>query len=166
MGRALGGALLAVATLFGTTALGQESGKKQAAKNITVSKVFRASTIKGMAVYNLEGDRVGTIDELVIDVEKGQVVYAALSVGGFLGAGDKLFAIPWREFTLEMDQKDKFFRLDIDKDKLKAAEGFDKNAWPDVADPKWAEKIESQFKERRTTSTKTTTTTKTRKDRD
>jgi sporulation protein YlmC with PRC-barrel domain len=161
MRRTLCASLAAVAVCFATAALAQEEGKKKAAPNITVEKVFRASTIKGMKVYNLEGERVGTVDELVIDIEKGHVVYAALSVGGFLGAGDKLFAIPWREMMLEVDEKDKFFRIDIDKEKLKAAEGFDKNAWPNVADPKWAERIESQFKERRTTTTtkKTTKTT-------
>jgi sporulation protein YlmC with PRC-barrel domain len=163
--RALSGAVMAAALCLGSEAIGQDAGTKKAAPNITVEKVFRASTIKGMKVYNLEGERVGTIDELVIDVEKGQVAYAALSVGGFLGAGDKLFAIPWRELMLEMDEKDKFFRLDIDKEKLKAAEGFDKDAWPNVADPKWAEKIESQFKDRRTTTTTKTKTT-TKRDRD
>ncbi len=162
--------LLALAA--GSVSVAQDSqqrdeGKKKIGAKITVEKVFRASTIKGMPVYNLEGERVGTVDELVIDLEKGQVVYAALSVGGFLGAGDKLFAIPWREFMLEVDEKDKFFRVDIDKEKLKAAEGFDKDAWPNVADPKWRQKIDAQFKEQngdRTTTKKTTTTVREERD--
>jgi sporulation protein YlmC with PRC-barrel domain len=153
--------MVALAMAIGSPAWAQE-GTKKAADNITVEKVYRASTIKGMGVWNLDGDRVGTVDELVIDVEKGQVVYAAVSVGGFLGVGDKLFAIPWREFTLEVDEKDKFFRVDADREKLKAAEGFDKDAWPNVADPKWRQKIDSQFRAREG-ERKTTTTTKTRK---
>jgi hypothetical protein len=117
-------------------------------------------------VWNLENEHVGKIDELVIDIEKGQVVYAALSVGGFLGIGDKLFAIPWREFTMEIDEKDKYFRVDVTKEKLKAAEGFDKDAWPNVADPKWRERIDQQFKSTRTTTTTTRTKTTERQDRD
>jgi sporulation protein YlmC with PRC-barrel domain len=150
MGRTLCGVFLAAATVLGFTALAQEEGKKKAGK-VTVETVFRSSTIEGMFVYNHEGDRVGRIEELVVDVEKGQVVYAALSVGGFLGAGDKLFAIPWREFELEVDEKDKFFRVDVDKDKLRAAEGFDKDSWPNVADPKWREEIDAQYKATDTT---------------
>jgi sporulation protein YlmC with PRC-barrel domain len=166
MGRVFFGTLVALAIAFGSPIMAQE-GTKKAAANIKVEKVFRHSTIKGMDVWNLENEHVGKIDELVIDIEKGQVVYAALSVGGFLGVGDKLFAIPWREFTMEIDEKDKYFRVDVTKEKLKAAEGFDKDAWPNFADPKWRERIDQQFKSTRSTTT-TTTRTKTteRQDRD
>jgi sporulation protein YlmC with PRC-barrel domain len=147
MGRILCGALLAFATVIGSPAWAQEGTKKKG-DNIKVEKVYRANTIKGMGVWNLEGDKVGTVDELVIDIEKGQVVYAALSVGGFLGVGDKLFAIPWREFTLEAGEDGNFFRVDVTKEKLKKADGFDKDAWPNVADAKWRQRIESQYRER------------------
>jgi sporulation protein YlmC with PRC-barrel domain len=166
MSRIVCGTLLALAMAFSSSARADQPDSKKAGANVKVEKVFRASTIKGMGVYNLAGDRVGTVDDLVIDVEKGQVVYAALSVGGFLGVGDKLFAIPWREFTLEMGEDGKFFRVDITKEKLKAAKGFDKDAWPNVADPQWREEIESQYKERNATTTKTKTTTTTRRARD
>jgi sporulation protein YlmC with PRC-barrel domain len=155
MARMFFGTFAALAIALASPLLAQE-GTRKAADNIKVEKVFRASTIKGMGVWNLEGEHVGKIDELVIDIEKGQVVYAALSVGGFLGVGDKLFAIPWREFTMEVGEKEKFFRVDVTKEKLKAAEGFDKDAWPNVADPKWREQIDRQFKSTRTTTTTTT----------
>jgi sporulation protein YlmC with PRC-barrel domain len=158
------GMLAALAIAFASPVMAQE-GTKKAADNIKVEKVFRASTINGMGVWNLEGEHVGKIDELVIDIEKGQVVYAALSVGGFLGVGDKLFAIPWREFTLEVGEKEKFFRVDVTKEKLKAAQGFDKDAWPNVADPKWRGEIDRQFKSTRATTTTTTKTTE-RQERD
>lgn len=147
MGRIVFGTLLAVATAFTTPLFAQQSTKQRSDK-VQVETVYRASTIKGMGVYNREGERVGTVDELVIDVEKGQVVYAAMSVGGFLGVGDKLFAIPWREFTLEVGEDGKFFRVDITKEKLQKAEGFDKDAWPNVADPKWRQRIDAQFREK------------------
>jgi sporulation protein YlmC with PRC-barrel domain len=147
MGRIVFGTLLAVATAFTTPLFAQQSTKQRNDK-VQVETVYRASTIKGMGVYNREGERVGTVDELVIDVEKGQVVYAAMSVGGFLGVGDKLFAIPWREFTLEVGEDGKFFRVDITKEKLQKAEGFDKDAWPNVADPKWRQRIDAQFREK------------------
>jgi sporulation protein YlmC with PRC-barrel domain len=152
MGRILPGAVVGAMLLLPAAALAQDQGKAEAAGGkIKVEKVLRTSTIKGMKVYNNQGDRVGTLDELVIDIEKGQVVYAALSVGGLLGVGDKLFAIPWREFTYEVDEKDKFLRIDVNKDALKAAPGFAKDQWPNTAEPNWNREIEQYWKERPTT---------------
>lgn len=152
MGRILPGAVVGAMLLLSAAALAQDQGKAEAAGGkIKVEKVLRTSTIKGMKVYNNQGDRVGTLDELVIDIEKGQVVYAALSVGGLLGVGDKLFAIPWREFTYEVDEKDKFLRIDVNKDALKAAPGFAKDQWPNTAEPNWNREIEQYWKERPTT---------------
>jgi hypothetical protein len=81
-----------------------------------------------------------------------------MSVGGFLGVGDKLFAIPWREFTLEVGEDGKFFRVDITKEKLQKAEGFDKDAWPNVADPKWRQRIDAQFREKTNASSESRST--------
>jgi sporulation protein YlmC with PRC-barrel domain len=98
-------------------------------------RVLSADTLKGDAVYNLEGENVGKIDEIMIDVEDGVVAYAVLSFGGILGMGDKLFAIPWQ--TLSLDEDKKRFILNVDKEKLKNAEGFDKNDWPDMSNHEW-----------------------------
>jgi sporulation protein YlmC with PRC-barrel domain len=152
MGRMLCWAVIGVVFLLPAAAIAQDQSKAEAAGGkIKVEKAIRASTIKGMKVYNNAGDRVGTLDELVIDIEKGQVVYAALSVGGLLGVGDKMFAIPWREFTYEVDEKDKFFRLNVNKEALQAAPGFAKDQWPNTADPNWDREIEQYWKERSTT---------------
>jgi sporulation protein YlmC with PRC-barrel domain len=157
MGRFLCGGLVVVSMALCSPAWAQQ-GTKAKGDHIKVETVYRASTIKGMGVYNLQGERVGTVDELVIDVEKGQVVYAALSVGGFLGIGDKLFAIPWREFTLEVGEDGKFFRVDVTKEKLQKAKGFDKDAWPNVADSKWRQEIDAQYKAREGVRRRTTQT--------
>ena len=54
----------------------------------------------------------------------------------FSGAGDKLFAVPWSALTLDTDNK--CFLLQVDKDRLKDAPGFDKDRWPSMADTEWA----------------------------
>jgi sporulation protein YlmC with PRC-barrel domain len=87
-----------------------------------------ASTIKGDKIVNRAGDDLGKIEELMIDLQDGRVAYAVLSFGGFLGMGDKLFAIPWQAFKLKLH--DHAFILDIDKEVLEKAEGFDKDNWP------------------------------------
>ena len=94
-------------------------------------RVRRASKILGSDVKNLQGDKLGNIKELVVDPDHGRIVYAVLSVGGFLGIKDKLFAVPWGALRLSRDKE--HYTLDIDKEKLKSAPGFDQRAWPDMA---------------------------------
>jgi sporulation protein YlmC with PRC-barrel domain len=93
--------------------------------------VLSATKIIGDKVVNIEGELLGNIKELMIDYEDGHVAYAVLSFGGFLGMGDKLFAIPWEALT--MNTEDHTFMLDVDKEALKNAPGFDKDHWPDNA---------------------------------
>ncbi len=87
-----------------------------------------ASTIKTDRVVNAAGEDLGRIEELMIDLENGKIAYAVLSFGGFLGMADKFFAIPWQAFTLRPHEH--AFLLDIPRDVLERAEGFDKNNWP------------------------------------
>jgi sporulation protein YlmC with PRC-barrel domain len=68
-------------------------------------RVMSASTLSSDAVRNRLGEDVGAIKEIMIDVPSGQVAYAVLSFGGFLGIGQKLFAIPWAALTLDEDRK-------------------------------------------------------------
>ncbi len=105
-------------------------------------RVLSASTLKHDKVVNRQGEHIGQIDEIMVDLERGRVAYAVLSFGGFLGVGDKLFAIPWGVLELDTDRKE--FILDMDKDRLKNAPGFDKNNWPDMTDPSWVDQI-NQF---------------------
>jgi len=90
-----------------------------------------ATTMIGTKVINTTGEQLGTIKELMIDLDDGQVAYAVMSFGGFLGVGDKLFAIPLEAFTFTVD--DHIIILDVDKEVLKNAPGFDKDQWPDNA---------------------------------
>lgn len=96
-------------------------------------KTLSASTIMDFAVENAAGEDLGNIEELMIDLSNGCIAYAVLSFGGFLGIGDKLFAIPWSK--LVPSDKDKTFILDVPKEKLEAGKGFDKSQWPDFSDP-------------------------------
>ena len=94
-------------------------------------QVLQATTVLGSKVVNRDGEQLGNLKELVIDLEDGRIAYAVLSFGGFMGMGDKLFAIPWE--ALILNPKDQTLILDVDKDVLKKAPGFDKDHWPDNA---------------------------------
>ena len=106
-------------------------------------RIMAADTLEGDKVFNNAGDELGEIKNIMIDVPNGRVAYAVLSFGGFLGMGNKLFAIPWD--VLQLDTESKCFVLDVDREKLEAAPGFDKDHWPSMADQRWATDIHSYY---------------------
>lgn len=105
----------------------------------TLGRVLSASTLKGDKVVNHQGEDLGNIEEIMIDLNQGRIAYAVLSFGGFLGMGDKLFAIPWQAFAV--DTAEKRLVLNADKELLKKAPGFDKSNWPNMADPTWGSQL-------------------------
>lgn len=106
-------------------------------------RVMTADTLEGDTVRNDAGDKLGELVHIMLDVPTGRVAYGVLSVGGFLGIGDKLFAIPWK--ALRLDTENHGFRLNVSKERLEAAEGFDKDAWPTMADQQWAERVHAYY---------------------
>jgi sporulation protein YlmC with PRC-barrel domain len=106
--------------------------------------ILSASTLSGNSVRNAAGDSLGKVDEIMIDIPAGRVAYAVLSFGGFLGLGNKLFAVPWS--ALKVDEDEKCFVLNADKRSMENAPGFDKNEWPDMSDPDWDSEISSYYR--------------------
>lgn len=106
-------------------------------------KLMGADTLIGNDVYNLDDEDLGDIKEIMLDVASGNVEYAVLSFGSFLGMGEKLFAVPWS--ALKLDTANKRFLLDVSKERLKNAPGFDKDDWPDLADQTLANDIHAYY---------------------
>jgi len=102
-----------------------------------------ADTLIGDGVVNAAEEDLGDIKEIMLDMRTGQVAYAVLAFGGFLGMGEKLFAVPWQ--AMHLDTVNKRFVLNVDKDRLKGAPGFDKDSWPDMSDLNWAGGIHSFY---------------------
>ena len=101
--------------------------------------VLSASSLKGDKVVNPRGEDLGEIQEIMIDLDRGRIAYAVLSFGGFLGMGDKLFAIPWQAFSVDTVQKR--LVLNTKRELLEKATGFDKSNWPNMADPTWGSTV-------------------------
>src|ERR1700756_4851143 len=106
-------------------------------------EVMDAATLKGDSVVNSSGEDLGKIEDIMLDVTSGRIAYGVLSFGGFLGMGDKLFAIPWSALTL--DAANKCFVLDVPKERLENAPGFDKDHWPAMADRSWAREVHAYY---------------------
>ena len=95
-----------------------------------------ANTLTGDDVVNHKGEALGDIKEIMLDMRNGRVAYAVMSFGGFLGMGDKLFAVPWSALTL--DTVNKRFVMSVEKDRLENAPGFDQEhgrIWPTPLGP-------------------------------
>ena len=111
------------------------TGDSRASAQTRWEMTHRASKIIGTDVRNTQGEALGDIKELVIDPRTGELSYAVVSFGGVLGMGDKLFAVPWK--ALQLDSKDYTFVLDVRKERLRNAPGFDPDRWPDMANAQW-----------------------------
>ncbi|MCE5267282.1 MAG: PRC-barrel domain-containing protein [Planctomycetaceae bacterium] len=115
-------------------------------------QIIRAGNVNGLKVYSPDNKSLGKIEDIVLDLKTGKIRYAVLSFGGFLGMGDKYFAIPWQKLsfvskgeTNEGTAKERYAVLDITKDTLKSAPGFDKDHWPNFADANWRQTIEGYY---------------------
>jgi sporulation protein YlmC with PRC-barrel domain len=106
----------------------------------------KVTDLMGKNVTNAAGEDLGQIEEIVTDAISGRILYGVLSFGGFLGLGDKYYAIPWQSLRLTDDAKK--FTLNVEKDRLKKATGFDKERWPDLANEQFATNTYQQYNQK------------------
>jgi len=106
-------------------------------------KRLTATTIIGDAIENHLGEDLGTIDNLMVNLHTGEIEYAVVAFGSFLGIGGKLFAIPFSELVL--DPQKAVFVLNRDRAYLKAAPGFDQGHWPDTNDQKYFNDVKTYY---------------------
>lgn len=107
-------------------------------------RLMTAGTLTGDNVVNRNGDVLGEIEDIMLDVPRGRIAYAVMSAGGLLGVGDKLFAIPWQALVLDTDRH--CFVLDAPAERFKDAPGFDKNHWPEQADEQWHRDLHAYYR--------------------
>jgi sporulation protein YlmC with PRC-barrel domain len=132
--------------------------------NEATMRPWRASETIGLRVENAQGQNLGKIEDLVFNPENGHIRYAVLSFGGVVGIGEKWFAIPWNHFRPETKtgttgHESFMLVLDVDKNKLKNAPGFDSKRWPDFGDKAYGTSVE-QFYGNNATAHRSTNTTK------
>lgn len=96
----------------------------------TPLRFLTATSIMSNKVYNFERDHLGSVKDIMIDLAEGKIEYVIIEYGGFLGIGEKFFAIPFS--LLEIDEEKEAFILNQDKETLENAPGFDKDHWPET----------------------------------
>jgi len=121
--------------------LNRTETNRAAASRIELSK---ASQMIGSAVKNSRDEKLGSIDDLILDLESGRLVQVIVSSGGFLGIGDELSSVPPR--ALRYDINGKHWLLDVTKEDLAASPHFKKDQWPDLGDPTYVTGVYRAYK--------------------
>jgi sporulation protein YlmC with PRC-barrel domain len=110
-------------------------------------RLISSDKVDGTAVYNRNGDRLGTIDHLMIDKFNGQVEYAVMSCGGFLGIGEDYSPVPWK--TLVYDVNLGGYVVDADRTRLEQSPRFQSSGLPDWSDRAYTERVDDYWGVRR-----------------
>lgn len=107
------------------------------------SRLISANKVEGTPVYNRKGDKLGTVEDIMIDKFTGQVGYAVLSFGGFLGIGDKHHPLPWQ--VLDYDPKMGGYVVELDKKQLQDAPSYAADQDPDWEDRVWGKRVHDYY---------------------
>ncbi len=108
----------------------------------------RASKLMGMNIQNSRKESVGQIKDIVLDPASTRVQYVAVTYGGFLGLGDKLFAVPMQAIKVQMDPDNRdrvILVLDVTKEQMNGAQGFDEAHWPNFSDPNFSGDLHRRY---------------------
>ncbi len=155
------GYVFTLATLFTTLSLTTLSAQQNdralgGVDDRTSGNMVRASKLIGMNLYNTNNENVGEIKDLVVDSRSGRIEYVAVTYGGFLGLGNKMFAVPFDAIKYEVpaNNADSNHRLilNVTKQQMEGAVGFDEDHWPNFADQNFTDELYRRYRiERRRT---------------
>ena len=112
---------------------------------ITPNTLINAERVEGTSVYNPQGDKLGTIDDIMIDKVSGKAIYAIMSFGGFLGIGEKYHPLPWS--ALNYDEGKGGYVVNLDKKMLEGAPTVDTHEGSHWADEAWNRRVHDYYKE-------------------
>lgn len=105
--------------------------------------LIEASKVQGTAVYNPSGERLGTIDDVMIEKRSGRAAYAIMSFGGFLGIGGDYHPIPWSK--LKYDTALGGYVADIDPSMLEGSPAYAAGAQPRWGDQAYEENLHRYY---------------------
>jgi PRC-barrel domain len=106
--------------------------------------LISSAAVEGTAVFSRDGEKLGTVDCLMFDKERGSVAYAVLAFGGFLGMGEKRHPLPWSSLTYDKEQDG--YLIDLSKDELKAAPALDVGQYGSLGGREYDESVYAHYK--------------------
>ena len=111
-------------------------------KTTLMSDIISSDKVEGTKVYNTAGDKLGSVDDLMIDKVSGQIRYAVLEFGGFLGMGTDRYPLPWN--MLKYDTSMDGYVVPIDKNKLEQAPRYDVGELPEYT-PEYGKRVYNYY---------------------
>lgn len=120
-----------------TSTLNRDVDTQETARLISSEKVV------GTPVYNRQDEHLGSVHSIMLDKVSGQVAYAVMSFGGFLGIGESYHPLPWRVLTYDVNRGG--YVVDIDRHKLEGAPNYSANATPDWSDRTYGSRIDEYY---------------------
>jgi len=147
---------LCAAVILASSANGDDVVKRKTRDRSNVGQLdkkamgsnVRASKLIGMNIQNAQGESVGEVSDIVLDARSGRVRYMAVTYGGFLGLGNKMFAVPFEAFKTRQDPDDRdetILTLNVTEQQLNGAVGFDEDHWPNFADTKFTSELDKRY---------------------
>ncbi len=107
------------------------------------NRLIASNKVEGTEVYNRKGEHLGQVYNFMVDKYSGQVAYAVMSFGGFLGLGESYHPLPWKALTY--DTRLGGYVVDLDKDKLQGAPSFSRNETPDWSNRDWGTRVHDYY---------------------
>jgi sporulation protein YlmC with PRC-barrel domain len=105
--------------------------------------ILSSKSLLGTKVVNAQGESLGRLEEVMLDMDTGVVAYVVLSFSKLLGLKDKYFAIPYQALTIDRDSDQ--IVMNIKKEKLEFAPGFEKSDWPNKANLHWLNRVHNHY---------------------
>jgi hypothetical protein len=106
-------------------------------------RLISSDKVVGTAVYNIQGEHLGSVYNLMVDKTSGQIAYAVMSFGGFLGIGESYHPLPWR--VLKYDVRQGGYVVDLDRRRLETAPSYSANSLPNWSDPTYGHDIDNYY---------------------
>lgn len=109
----------------------------------TSGRLIAADQVTGTSVYNRAGEKLGSVEDLMLDKVSGKTCYAILSFGGFLGIGDRHYPLPWEKLTYDRSMGG--FVVDLDRETLEGAPSYETDEAAMWDDPAWGRRVDQHY---------------------
>lgn len=109
----------------------------------TSGHLIGAGQVQGTSVYSLAGEKLGSVQDVMIDKRTGRIAYAVLTFGGFMGIGDNYHPLPWEKLTYDTQKGG--YVVDIDRATLEGAPSYTDAATANWEDETWSRNVYAHY---------------------
>jgi sporulation protein YlmC with PRC-barrel domain len=109
------------------------------------TQLIKSEEVIGQQAKNAQGEELGEVNDLIVDVGRGRVAYAIIQTSGALGMGQEFVAVPWQLCEQKAEEGEDFLTCNVTKQQIDQARKFTDDTWPDMSGVTWASETHRQF---------------------